>query len=38
MVAVAPMVSVDCRGRPIREVNRAIREAVAAGERSIQVL
>ena len=38
MVAVAPMVSVDCRGRTIREVNRAIHEAVAAGERSIQVL
>lgn len=38
MVAVASTILVDCRGRTIREVNRAIREAVAAGERSIQVL
>ena len=38
MVAVGSMVAVDCRGRTIREVNRAIREAVAAGEQSIRVL
>ncbi len=38
MVAVAPMVTVDCRGRTIREVNRSIREAVAAGEHAIRVL
>ena len=38
MVAVASGLSLDCRGRTIREVNRAIREAVAAGERSILVL
>src|SRR5712691_6515685 len=38
MVAVASMVAVECRGRTIREVNRAIREAVAAGERSIHVV
>jgi glutamate synthase domain-containing protein 3 len=31
------MVTVDCRGRTIREVNRAIREAVAGGERCVQV-
>jgi len=37
MVAVASMVTVECRGRTIREVNRAIREAVAVGEQSIQV-
>ena len=37
MVAVASMVTVECRGRTIREVNRAIRQAVAAGEQSIQV-
>jgi glutamate synthase domain-containing protein 3 len=38
MVAVASRLTVDCRGRSIRDVNRAIREAVAAGEPSIQVL
>jgi glutamate synthase domain-containing protein 3 len=38
MVAVASSLTVDCSGKSIREVNRAIREAVAAGEPSIRVL
>jgi glutamate synthase domain-containing protein 3 len=38
MGTVAGAVAIDCRGRTIREVNRAIREAVAAGERGLQVL
>jgi len=38
MVAVASRLAVDCRGRSIREVNHAIRDAVAAGEQFIRVL
>jgi glutamate synthase domain-containing protein 3 len=38
MVAVAAGLTVDCRGRSMREVNRAIREGVAAGERCVRVL
>jgi methylamine---glutamate N-methyltransferase subunit B len=38
MVAVAAGCVVDCRGRSMREINRALREAVAAGEPSIRVV
>jgi len=38
MVTVTGMVTIECRGRTIREVNRSIHEAVAAGERCLQVL
>jgi glutamate synthase domain-containing protein 3 len=31
------MVTVDCEGRTIREVNRAIRDAVAGGERCLHI-
>lgn len=31
------MVTVDCKGKTIQEVNRAIRAAIAAGERQIRV-
>lgn len=31
-------ITIDCRGRTTREINRLLREAVAAGERDIRVL
>ncbi|HUR95275.1 MAG TPA: hypothetical protein VMY76_11865 [Gemmatimonadales bacterium] len=37
MDTVTDVVTIECRGRTIREVNRSIREAVAAGERCIEV-
>jgi glutamate synthase domain-containing protein 3 len=38
MVAVTDLVTIDCHDMSIRDVNRSIRRAVAAGERSLRVL